>query len=209
MAKSALTVEQVWNEYGGKKFETAIKQYHIKSSSIEDIKNDIFLKLIKTNYVGKYDESKGAVSTYLYKFVNNHMKKVWRRENMTRAGKAFGKALSIENSPSDNVQFSESGNKILFLDLFKTSNMEDEYHRTIFVQRLMEELDRPKFSRFRSTGPTGLPRSIKEVVKLILKGYTMPEIASKDLMDTSYTWVRTRLLKLQSITWLKEYQFGV
>lgn len=206
--KSSLKFQDVVKEFD-KKIETTIRGYNLKSTDAEDVKNSIYLKWLETDFLSKYDK-KYAVSTYIYGYVKNYCLNIWKRENRTRAGRAFKNAISIfESATSDSTTDSDDSSfkNVLFLDLFKDSAVEYEFSRQEFIMSLLKELDKGEFNKFNSTSPSGLPRSVKEIVNLFLNGHTLHEIA--DTMDMSYSWVMSKIHELKEVKWLQEYKMGV
>lgn len=206
MKKVVLTLEQVMAEYD-KKITKTIKKFHFKSQSVEDIKQSIFLKMLETDYISKYNKKKAAFSTYFWTFVLNYCRNTLRRER-TKAGMALGNALGLEETAMGGDKDWSQQTGVLFLDLFEPGNWADKFERTSFMKKLITEMESPRYSRAESISKTGLERSTKNVVLFFLEGHSITKIASKSCLDTSQAWVRNRLRSLRSIKWLREYSHG-
>ena len=68
-----ITMETVVEKWDSKILYTIISKGVLKSEA-QDVKNSLYLNMVEKNFCGKYDENRGAFSTYLYTYVNNYVK---------------------------------------------------------------------------------------------------------------------------------------
>ena len=95
-------VDQGWDKF----IQYRIAAFTLKDTlnNPEDLGQEILLSLLKTNYLDRYDPSRGAFKAYLFGFVDNFLKKKYNKEH-TRYGRYIVSAASLSQSPSEDSTF--------------------------------------------------------------------------------------------------------
>lgn len=176
------------------KFIIIISRFGIRSSRVEDVLQDFFLKILRQSdkdgksYLERYDGST-TLATYLYKPLQNLCMTLKTREN-SRGGMAITTAARLEEAPLREADFDGS---VVYLENFMTSGsaIEDE----LLAYQLLA-IAKERYSNYTSKSEKGLPRSVYMTVLLMYNGLTKAQTAR--LLNVSSTFVDSQLKKFQN-----------
>jgi len=144
----------------------------------EDLKQEILLSLLKTKYLERYDEDKGAFKGYLYAFVDNFLRKKYNKEH-TRHGKYIVTAASLSTlPPDDGTDFDGSE---MYADMMESNDAECDDHvaMSLLIQDIRRELSE-NFHASSSNVYNGVTydRDPVTVFNLMLNGATVMDVAN-------------------------------
>lgn len=181
-----ITLEEVIKQFD-KKIERAIRNNAFIVRDIEDVKQDIYMAMVRRKYLKKYNP-KYALSTYVYTFVRNYCRNM-RRDHLLVKNQAMKDICSIDNLP----------NRAEYL-LFVNPNILKEIEWAEFIGKVYKDVENNDFYSVRKfRGKVDL----KTVIKLLLSGYNTLEIARKT--GVSWTSIDKKFGKLAKRNWIKEY----
>jgi len=161
--------------------------------SIEDVKGEIYLSMIRRDICGKYDPTRAkCFSTYLYKVVHsligNHFRDYQRKKHI----------------PDDKLVFFQSFFEDSFLfscDTLIYDNLKD-IEREDFIEKVLTELALPENKRVIRSA-SGASMLLKDAVYLMMQGHSMKDIASS--IGVRSEAIKKSLSSLKNTTWLVEY----
>ena len=163
----------------------------------DDMFQSIILSLMTTNYLSRYDGS-SPFESFIIIFVDNYLKRAWRRENVTKHGKKIVTRASLEiNTPSEENSY-EPG--VIYLEtLMGAVNTSDEVDFVIALQQLRKDLDSkfPANSYVIHDGKR-YDRKPGVVLDLLAAGNSVVEIA--DILECSKQFIYSLLKKVRSLT---------
>lgn len=182
-----VTLEDVIKKFDSK-IETTILNKRFKFEEVEDVKQDIYLTMLKRKYLQKYN-SKYALSTYIYTFVNNHCNHVWRDSLCKKRVARYG-GISMD---SDEYLFLRgvlpSGTR--FTD---TIEMDD------FILNILKEVSKNK--AYMTNTRKGRV-NLKKVIDLVVSGYNVREAIKK--LRLNCPSVFRQFKRLSSKRWVSAY----
>lgn len=128
---------QEFIEYGWDKYIIyRIFAFNLKDSlnNPEDLKQDILLALMSTNYLERYTKEKGSFKTYIFGFIDNFLKKRYNKEN-TRHGKFIVSAATLTMAaPESDADYSRN-------EIFAESlDSGEDLQRAVIVHTLVLEI---------------------------------------------------------------------
>jgi hypothetical protein len=183
-----VTLDEVIKKFDAK-IERTILNKKFAFAEVQDVKQDIYLNMVRRKYLQKYDP-KYKLSTYIYTFVNNECRHIWRDSfAKKRAGRYH--MISLDN---DTYSFLKetlpSGSK----------NPQKSIELNDFVLGVMKEVSKNKVYVIK--GRKGNV-DFKKVIDLIISGYNVREVAKK--LKISWPIAYKRLKRLSTRAWVKEY----
>lgn len=156
------------------KIDRIISSFGFRAEDLEDVRQDIFVRIHSKNFLDGYDETRGAFSTYIYGLVLNMLRKEYGRNKRNPLKKA---------QSMDEIIRNEDGDGFLFIDMIPGEDGFDaivrgEFERqVVVVQEYLKTLPNP---RGEVVGPDGITRqrSLSQIFEFILQG--------KDRQDMAY-----------------------
>lgn len=172
-------------------------------NSPEELVQDIFLQIIRSDYLSRYDPSYRPFEVYIYAVADNLIKKRGVREN-TSGGKKIVNPVSIENSSEDGVL--ESNTVYLdMLDIKETQevNTEDDLYIKELIDSTYQSLQDIKTSSVVEYKGKMLKRDSATVFDFILEGKSVGEIA--EILQVSKQYVYVLIHKIRQVKPMQEF----
>lgn len=143
----------------------------------EDLFQDIVTAMLEKNYLERWDESKGAYSTWLYMFVRNFLRKRFNHD-FCQTGKKLAGAIRLDKN-IDETPLSQ---------LFAVEERDN-----LFIKELLAKFATEKFAANSTNQKDGVEynRDVLTVCKLMLAGDSVKEVATK--FGTSVQFIYTLL----------------
>ncbi|VVB50707.1 Sigma-70 region 2 [uncultured archaeon] len=190
-------MEDVYRDWDSKIAKT-ILMAGIPSESVDDIKSEIYLSMVRRDLCSKFDPERArSFSTYLYTIVHsliaNEMRKYHRKKYMPVRNVFY----------FDRIEDLDRSN--LFLTYFRAFDELPEIERVAFVEDIVRELELPKNHR-EIQGRIG-SISLKSVVLLAFQGHSLKDIAGS--IGAHPDTVKKSLMFLKRIPAVKEYYEAV
>ena len=186
------TFENFMTEWDSR-LEATIRGFKLKED-IEDVKQQLYLELLDKGYLDRYDDEKATISTWVYGFVKNSLRKKYHKGNRD----------FIYNGVSIMDDYDEDAvGEALFLNIFATESTEDEMDLKIIVDDILNILSKECYAAH-SYSSTGIPRDMKSVAMYFLEGYTPKEIA--EMFETSVQFVYKLIKRIGSLPELQSYR---
>ena len=175
------------------KLEATIRSFKLKED-VEDVKNQIYLELLDKAYLDRYDSEKATISTWVYGFVKNSLRKKYHRN----ARDFIYNGVSIMDDYEE-----EAVGQALFLNIFANDTEQDEIYLKIIVEDIIKVLSKECYAAH-SYSSTGIPRDMKTVALMFMEGFTPKEIAQK--FETSVQFVYKLIKRIGSLEELQGYR---
>jgi RNA polymerase sigma factor (sigma-70 family) len=175
------------------KLEVTIRNYKLKDD-VEDIKNQIYLELFEKKYLDRFDDEKATISTWVYGFVKNSLRK---RYHKNRRDLIYNGISIMDDYEEDAV------GRALFLNIFVTDLQEDETMLKLAIEDIISILSKECYAAH-SYSSTGIPRDMKTVATMFLEGLTPKEIAER--FETSVQFVYKLIKRIGSLEELQSYR---
>lgn len=198
------TVQEMLDQGWYEKIYAKVKKYKLNDflNTPEELVQDIFLQIIKSDYLSRYNPELRSFEVYIYTLVINTIKKRGMREG-SKGGRNIVNALSLEQTQEDN---GEDTNGVAFLDRLEVGKVEDPLNNVIMedlIERTRESLK--KFKATSSVVYEGkvIQRDALTVFNLILEEKTVPEIA--EIFQTSKQFIYILLNKIRATPEMQEF----
>lgn len=186
------TFENFMKEWDSK-LEATIRGFRLHED-IEDVKAQIYLELLEKQYLDRFDDEKSTISTWVYGFVKNSLRKKYHKNNRD----------FIYNGVSIMDDYDEEAvGQALFLDIFVNDTEQDEIDLRLIVEDILKVLSKECYAAH-SYSSTGIPRDMKTVAIMFLEGYTPKEISEK--FETSVQFVYKLIKRIGSLEELQSYR---
>lgn len=180
-----------------------VKKANLKDvlNSPEELVQDVFLNIIKTDYLAKYDPEYRPFNVYIYVMVNNLIKKRGIREG-TKGGKQIVNAVALEDTMDGDVPASNT----VYLDLLDLEDDQDQVDDRLYIDSLVEET-RKSLQEFKASSTVEydgkvLTREPSTVFELILNGKSVSEVA--EMLKVSKQYIYVLLHKVRSTASMQE-----
>lgn len=185
-------IEQGWYE----KILAKVKKYHLNDilNTPEEIVQDIFVNIMSSRYLERYNPEMRSFEVYIYTMVINSIKKRGAREG-SKNGRNIVNHTSLEYSQSDDEEMCAG---ITFLDRIENTEGQDAF-REIELQDLFEAT-RQSLRAFKASSSVVykgqvIQRDAETVFNLLLEDKTVPEIA--EIFQTSKQFIYILLGKIR------------
>ena len=193
-------LEQGWYE----KILKKVRKYTLNDilNTPEEITQDIFLQIMNSSYLERFNPELRSFEVYIYTLVINSIKKRGMREG-SNGGKNIVNHYSLEQSQDD----SEDQPGVAYLDRLENQILEDPF-KEIMVDDLIQRT-RVTLSNSFSASSTivyngkEINRDPLTVFNLILEDKTVPEIA--EIFQTSKQFIYILLGKIRSTPEMQEF----
>lgn len=195
-----VTLEDVIKKFDSK-IETTILNKRFKFEEVEDVKQDIYLTMLKRKYLQKYN-SKYALSTYIYTFVNNHCNHVWRDSLCKKRVARYG-GISMDSDPYlAPFKTSTGSTESLFLKDILSSRVRftDTIETDDFISNILQEVSKNK--AYMTNTRKGRV-NLKKVIDLVVSGYNVREAIKK--LRLNCPSVFRQFKRLSSKRWVSAY----
>lgn len=194
--KYALTVEDFLEKGFDSLIDYRISCFNLKDqiNSPEDLKQDILLHLIQTDYLARYNPETGRFRSYVYSIVDNFLKKRYNKEN-TRHGKFIVSAAGLDTSPRDDNDIFDG--RVVYADLLQDDNIDQNFEFSVYLDNIRDEL-RAAFtanSSFEVESGKLLERSPLTVFNLLIEDNSITSIASILGISKQYAFYLRSLVK--------------
>lgn len=204
--KIPATIEELikygWDGLMRKKI-ASYKLYDI-NSSVDDIMQDMYVQMLRTDFLGKYDPNGRAFEVYLVVFIRNFMNKLYKRENTSKHGKDILFAKGIDNTAAEDNE----GN--MDTAVISMEHMQDDSANfesfLLLVESLREELKQFKANSSVEYNGVTLDRDPATVFELIKDGYAPKDIA--EMFETSDAFIYLLLKKIRACSCVSDYTKG-
>jgi RNA polymerase sigma factor (sigma-70 family) len=193
-----ISMEDVFRDWDSRILKTLVGA-GIPYSDVEDVKSDVYLSMVRRSACEKYDPKKAkCFSTYMYVIIHSIISNYFRDRGRKRRIPP-GVLDSIESE----VCWDNEGNSVLLSDtLYSFSNQMSEVEQRDFVDKILEELELPEYQC--GVAVVGNKKiSLREVVTLLLKGFTLSEIARQ--AEAKVQSVQRCLLRLRQLRVIRKY----
>lgn len=192
-----VTLEEVMNKFDSK-IEQTIQRKNFIFDEVEDIKQDIYMNMLRRGYLKKYNP-KYALSTYIYTFVLNHCKHIWRDSFAQKRGGRY-LTISIDNEIEGRKGTGNRSGTFL-KDLIPNKNsILSPIESNDFIISILKEVS--KNNIYTINGRKGRI-NLKKVINLVISGYNVKEASKK--LKISPTMVSKRFIKLSNKSWVNQY----
>jgi RNA polymerase sigma factor (sigma-70 family) len=188
-------MEDVFRDWDAKIART-ILDAGIPYDSVDDVKSEIYLSMVRRDLCQKFDPARAAsFSTYLYKIVHslisNQFRDLYRKKNIPTS-KIL--SLGIDAEFDDTELFSHTLHAYIIMD---------EIEKVDFVNRVLEELENPE-NHQTIWGKDGKTMSLRDAVLMMFKGYSIQDIA--DSIGAKSWSIKKGLQNLKTLTWISDYR---
>lgn len=180
----------------------------VKKSNLKDILNapeelvqDVFMNIIKSDYLSRYDPEYRPFNVYIYALVDNLIKKRGIRESTT-GGKKILNAMALENSMDGETPAPNT----VYLDLLEMEGKQEEADEKMYIDSLIAET-RESLKEFKASstiefdGET-IKRDPSTVFEQILNGKSVSEVA--EYLHVSKQYVYVMLHKVRDVDAMQE-----
>ena len=198
------TVEEMLEQGWYDKILSKVKKYNLNDilNTPEEIVQDIFMDLLKSRYLERYDPEKRNFEVYIYVFVTNSVKKRGIREG-SKNGRNIVNHNSLEYTQDED---GASVTGVTFLDRIDTLVTEDQYS-DIVIQDLIERT-RASLQAFKASSSfiyegVEYQRDPLTVFNLLLEEKSVPEIA--EILGTSKQFIYNLLQRIRSTKEMQEF----
>ena len=180
-----------------------IKKYHLNDilNTPEEMVQDVFLQIIKTDYLSRYDPEYRPFNVYIYVLVENLCKKRGTREG-TKGGTLIVNHASLAQTSEGSTPEANT----VYLDLLDvepvTETADDKLYVDALVESTMESLLQYKAHSSVDVDGVTVERDPLTVFKLILEGKSISEIA--EIMQTSKQFIYVLLHKIRGVPAMQE-----
>ena len=181
----------------------------VSKSNLKDILNtpeelvqDIFLQIIRSDYLSRYDPSYRPFDVYIYSVADNLIKKRGVREN-TKGGKKIVNHAALENTlvgdtPEPNT---------VYLEYLEAPDDQEQIEDTLYMSQLIsatkESLKELKTSSLVEYNGEIIKRDPATVFDYILAGKSVSEIA--DIMQVSKQYIYVLIHKIRKVKSMQEF----
>ena len=167
----------------------------------EELVQDIFLQIIRSDYLSRYDPTYRPFDVYIYAVADNLIRKRGTKEG-TKGGKKIVNAARIENSADDG----KIEPNVVYLDYLELSDnleaIEDVYYMEQLIRSTKESLKDFKSSSSVEYNGEIVPRDPLTVFKYILDGKSVSEIA--DILQVSKQYIYVLIHKIRTVKAMQE-----
>jgi RNA polymerase sigma factor (sigma-70 family) len=197
------TVEEMLEAGWYEKILKMVKRSNLKDvlNSPEELVQDVFCNIIKTDYLSRYDPEYRPFYVYIYVLVNNLIKKRGIREN-TAGGRKVVNALALE----DTVEGDTVTPNTIYLDLLEIEdNLEspdDRLYIDTIIDRARTSLQNIKSHSAVEFDGTLVSRDPATVFEYILEGRSVSEIA--EILGVSKQYVYVLIHKIRGVEAMQE-----
>lgn len=162
--------------------------------NVEDLTQDILLKMVETNYLESFDKEQRDFNVYIVVFVRNYLCRLYKRECLSKNGWSIVNAKGIEFSSPDNPDTFDKN--MVYLDTLE-AKLDEDPDLNLLIEDLRAELQSKfKASSFIEFNGQTIGKEPVQVLNLLLQDYTVSEISS--IFDTSKQFVYILLNKIRS-----------
>ena len=181
-----------------------VKKYTLNDilNTPEELVQDVFLQIIKSDYLSRYDPEYRPFEVYIYTLVENLIKKRGIREG-TKGGRKIVNHLSLESTSPDDGEL-EAG--VVYLDMLDIPDSQGSTLNNLYLEELIRDTAESlkEFKAHSSVDFEGMTvdRDPLTVFKLILAGKSVNEIA--DMMHTSKQFIYFLLNKIRGTAAMQE-----
>ena len=201
------TVEEMLDQGWYEKILRKVKQYKLNDilNTPEEITQDIFLQIMKSDYLARYNPDMRTFEVYIFVLVENSIKKRGMREGTT-GGRNIVNHYSLEQTQDED----DNAVGVAYLDRLPNMVLDDQYF-DIYMNDLIERT-RESLKEFEATssvmyGDTEIFRDPLTVFNYILEGLSVPEIA--EILQTSKQFVYILLAKIRETPEMVEFHKGM
>lgn len=198
------TVEEMLEAGWYDKILRKIKKYHLNDilNTPEEMVQDVFLQIIKTDYLSRYDPEYRPFNVYIYVLVENLCKKRGTREG-TKGGTLIVNHASLVNTMDSDKPEANT----VYMDHLETPydkcSLDDNLYVNGLIETTMESLEQFKAHSSIEYDGQVIERDPITVFKLILDGKSVSEIA--DIMQTSKQFIYVLLHKIRGVPAMQEF----
>ena len=199
------TVEEMLEAGWYDKILKKVKRYSFKDmlNSPEELVQDVFLQIIKSDYLARYDPDYRPFEVYIYVLVENLMRKRGVRES-TRNGKNIVSALSLEDSvPESGIEPFTAYLEQLDLYDNNTGSVEDRLYVEDIIDGTLESLKEFKANSSVVYQGYVVERDPITVFRFILQGKSVSDIA--EIMQTSKQFIYFLLRKIRNVNSMQDF----
>ena len=171
----------------------------------EELVQDVFLQIIKSDYLARYNPEYRPFEVYIYSLVDNLIKKRGIREG-TEGGKKVVNHASLENA-ADNADTNVSNPNVIFIDMLEVTKEHETTDDEMFVDDLIEatRIALKEFKASSSVEFNGklVQRDPLTVFNYILEGKSVSEIA--EIMQVSKQYIYVLLHKIRAVKTMQDF----
>ena len=183
----------------------------VKKANLKDILNtpeelvqDVFLQIIKSDYLSRFDPDIRPFEVYIYSLVDNLIKKRGIREG-TAGGRKVVNHLALENV--FDVDNTTSNQYVVYIDMLEVDKVSETPDDTMYVDDLIE-LTRQALKEYKATSSVEfngklVQRDPLTVFNYILDGKSVSEIA--EIMQVSKQYIYVLLHKIRAVKEMQEF----
>ena len=198
------TVDEMLAQGWYDKIMRKVRKYNLNDilNTPEELVQDVFVQIIKSDYLARYDPDYRPFEVYIYTLVENLIKKRGIREN-TEGGKKIVNHASLENTllgekPEPNT---------VYLDMLDIDVSDESPEDRIYMEQLIEAT-KESLKDFKAHSNVEVDGELIErdpitVFKFILAGKSVSEIA--DVMQTSKQFIYVLLKKIRGVESMQEF----
>ena len=197
------TVEEMLEAGWYKKILRKVSKANLKDvlNTPEELVQDIFLQIIRSDYLSRYDPDYRPFDVYIYAVVDNLIKKRGIREG-TNGGKKIVNHASLESTAVDG----NTDNNTIYLDLLELQDSTDEDDR-LYINQLIE-LTKESLQDFKSKSVVEyngemVHRDPSTVFEYILDGKSVSEIA--EIMQVSKQYIYNLIHKIRKVEPMQDF----
>ena len=198
------TVEEMLEQGWYEKILAKVKKAQLNDilNSPEEITQDIFVQIIQSDYLSRFNPELRSFEVYIYTMVINSIKKRGMREGSTN-GRNIVNHNSLEFSQDDEGQQTLG---VTYLDRIEQYEIDDPL-REIEMADLLEKT-RSSLRQFKASSSViyegvEIQRDAETVFNFILEGKTVPEIA--EIFKTSKQFIYILLNKIRETPEMREF----
>ena len=171
-------------------------------NSPEELVQDVFCNIIKTDYLSRYDPDYRPFYVYIYVLVDNLIKKRGIREN-TNGGKKIVNSFALE----DTVDGETITPNTIYLDLLELEDNCESPDEKLYIDDVIEKTrsslqDIKAHSIVEFDGET-ISRDPATVFEYILEGKSVSEIA--EILHVSKQYVYVLIHKIRGVEAMQEF----
>ena len=193
-------IEQGWYE----KILAKVRKYKLNDilNTPEEIVQDIFLNIMSSKYLDRYNPELRSFEVYIYTMVINSIKKRGMREG-SKNGRNIVNHSSLEYSQDDNT---DSSVGVSYIDHLENPEAQDPF-KDVELQDLLEatRVSLRQFKASSSVVHDGVEyqRDAETVFNLLLDNKSVPEIA--EIFQTSKQFIYILIQKIRDTPEMQEF----
>lgn len=170
----------------------------------EELVQDIFLQIICSDYLSRYNPDYRPFDVYIYAVADNLIRKRGTREG-TSGGKKILNAVSIVSSSEDSDTMSES--HTVYLDTLESSESQQNVDDNLYINTLLSDT-RKSLREFKTNSSVEydgkeINKDPLTVFNYILAGKSVSEIA--DILQVSKQYVYVLLHKVRQVKPMQDF----